>query len=307
MPKLPAVTLPARFRATIASTFGAAGAAWLDALPAQLAHYADVWRLTIGPPFALSYNYVCAATRADGTPVVLKLGPPGIGLDNEAAALRHYDGRGALRLLATDPPHEVLLLERLLPGTPLAALADDDAATHCAADVMQQLWRPPADGARFPPLAQWANGLARLRAAFDGGCGPFPPALVALAEQLWAELLPSADEAVVLHGDLHHYNILAAGERCWLAIDPKGIVGERAAEVAALLSNPYAGSGPDPVTPQRLVRRLALLDERLPCDPQRVRAYAVALTVLGAWWDYEDGVAGWPRALQIAAWLAALR
>ena len=87
-------------------------------------------------------------------------------------------------------------------------------------------------------MAEWGDGFKRLRARFGGGSGPLPSALVGEAEALFAALLDTAGAPVLLHGDLHHYNILAAGGGRWLAIDPKGVVGEPAFEVVALMHNP---------------------------------------------------------------------
>jgi hypothetical protein len=88
-----------------------------------------------------------------------------------------------------------MLLERLQPGTPLIplALGDDEAATRLAAQVMQQLWRPAPADHPFPTVADWGRGFERLRAEFNGRTGPFPAKLVDTAEQLFADLLASAD------------------------------------------------------------------------------------------------------------------
>ena len=87
---------------------------------------------------------------------------------------------------------------------------------------------------RFHDVWEWMRGLERLRSAFDGGTGPFPAPLVERAE---AHLGNPSGQNLVLHGDLHHYNILSAEREPWLAIDPKGIVGEPEYEAAAFLRN----------------------------------------------------------------------
>ncbi|PJN92929.1 3'-kinase, partial [Amaricoccus sp. HAR-UPW-R2A-40] len=56
----------------------------------------------------------------------------------------------------------------------------------------------------------------------------------AVARRLLAEDTPS----YVLHGDLHHENIRHHPERGWLAIDPKGLYGDRAYDAANALCNP---------------------------------------------------------------------
>ena len=47
---------------------GAAGAEWLERLPAIVARCEERWSLAVGPPFPeLSYNYAAPVVRADGT------------------------------------------------------------------------------------------------------------------------------------------------------------------------------------------------------------------------------------------------
>jgi len=299
--------IPIDFTRTIVELYATAGLDWLRRLPATIAACEQRWSLTVMPPFAdLSYNYVAPALRADGTEVVLKVGVPNSELTTETEALRLYNGRGSVRLLDADPDQGILLLERLQPGTPLSSLADDEQATSIAAGVMLRLWRPvPADHP-FPTVARWAAGLQRLRDHFDGGAGPFPPALVAAAEALFHELVNSMDEPALLHGDLHHDNILAAQRRPWLALDPKGVVGEPAYEVGALLRNPLPQllTGPRPV--RVLARRVDQLAEELGFDRQRIAGWGLAQAVLSAWWSFEDHGHGWEPAIACAELLATL-
>lgn len=302
-----AFVLPDPFARAMVELYGEAGAAWLEGLPGLLAGCAERWALKIDPPFALSYNYVAPAIRADSSPAVLKVGYPCRELMTEIAALRILDGRGIARLLEVDPEAGALLLERLEPGNALDPLPDDGAATAIAADVMRRLWRPAPAEHSFPTTADWARGFERLRSEFAGGTGPFPAPLVEEAEALFAELLASAAEPALLHGDLHHGNILAAGPGSWRAIDPKGLVGEPAYEAGALLRNPLPDllRWPDPGRVQ--ARRLDILAERLDLDRTRLRAWGLAQAVLSAWWSYEDHGHGWEPAIACAELLARLK
>ena len=108
--------IPPDFQQTILETFGPDGAAWLERLPDLIAACERRWGLQVSAPFQLSYNYVAAARLANGAPVVLKLGVPNPELSAEAAALRIFNGHGAVRLLDADPGEGVLLMERLVPG-----------------------------------------------------------------------------------------------------------------------------------------------------------------------------------------------
>lgn len=303
------MSLPASFVQRVTATFEPDGASWLAALPALLAEFAARWELDLGPPFALSYNYVAPARRADGTRAVLKLGVPCGELSTEIDALRHYAGRGACRLLAADEERGALLLERLLPGDTLAPLArtDDAAATRIAAQVMSRLWAPPPSVHRYPTVERWAAGLADVRPHFGGGTGPFPPALLDRAEGLFAELLPSQAAPVVLHGDLHHMNILAASPDLWRAIDPKGIIGEPAYEVGALMRNPIPDVRSWPELPRVLERRIAVLAETLELDRRRIHGWSLAQAVLSAWWSVEDNPANSSVDLAVAEALMRIR
>src|SRR6185312_13816429 len=101
------------------------------------------WAIQVAPPFAnLSYNYVAPAVRSDGAQLILKLGMPHPELSSEIAALGLYDGSGSARLIKADSEGGALLIERLLPGSLLLELTEDDEATRIAAQVMCALWRP---------------------------------------------------------------------------------------------------------------------------------------------------------------------
>jgi streptomycin 6-kinase len=263
----------------------------------------------VDSPFrCLSYNYAAPGIRRDGTSVVLKLSfPEDKEFHSEAEALRWFDGRGIARLLELDLARGAMLLERLEPGTPLSGL-DDEEATSIAAGVMRRLWRPAPADRPFPTVAYWASGIQRLlQNRYGGGTGPLPAALVEEAERRFAELLASSEEQALLHGDLHHGNILRARREPWLAIDPKGVVGEPAYETAALLHNPRPGLLDMPNPRRVLARRIDQLSEELGFDRERIHAWGFAQCVLSAVWSLDDHGAGWEFAITCAELLAGIK
>ncbi|HEY7355473.1 MAG TPA: aminoglycoside phosphotransferase family protein [Ktedonobacterales bacterium] len=268
---------------------GEEGERWIQSLPSILATCEERWNIAIGAPFPnLSYNYVASATRADGSPVVVKVCLPTGEFPEESEALRLFDGRGMVQLLECDADNETMLLESLQPGTLLSSVEDDETATSIAASVMRQFWRPVPAQHSFPTISDWGRGFVRLRDHYAGGHGPFPPRLLEEAETLFAELSASMDAPVLLHGDLHHDNILAARRLPWLAIDPKGLVGEPAYETGALLRNPLPQLLQTHQPVRILARRIAQLAEELALDRARIRGWALAQAVLSAWWNVED-------------------
>lgn len=280
--------IPEEFTNRMIGMSGETGRKWIANLPDLLERYSQRWSLTLGPPFPLSYNYVAPARRADNTEAVLKLGIPNRELLSEMHALQVYAGSGIVELLEADFEDQVFLLERIRPGLELVSIEDDDRCTRIAAQVMQQLW-VPATGARpLLTVESWTAGLAKLRPHFNGTTGPFPEYLVEAAEGIFADYVPSQGERVLLHGDLHHWNILSGTRQPWLALDPKGVIGEREYETGALLRNPDLDGFNRRELKQLQDRRASILTELLDFDRQRILGWGVAQSVLSAWWSVED-------------------
>ena len=97
----------------------------LEKLPELIASYEKKWRIKVGKPFALSYNYVAQAIQEDGTEVVIKIGfPEDREFYSEIEALEIFNGDGIERLIKEDRENAVLLLEKVIPGAMLATLTD---------------------------------------------------------------------------------------------------------------------------------------------------------------------------------------
>ena len=302
--------IPPDFARRVRESLGDAGEAWLRDLPALVGELSQRWNVALGPPFELSYNYVASARRADGTDAVFKIGPWEDGeIAREIDALRLYGGDGACRLLESDQAHRAMLLERLHPGDTLLGVAarNDDAATRIGADVMRRLWRPVEslpDPQRFKSLAEWFTAAFERHRAEYGGPGPFPAAVLEHAKALVPDLLASAPTPVLLHGDFHHYNILSSDRAPWLAIDPKGMLGDPGYEIGPFLLNPDM-DGP-PKEPDMLRRRLEILAVELGYDQARLRDWGTAHAVLSACWSAENGGSGWQSAIAAAENLIGL-
>ncbi|MCX6382232.1 MAG: phosphotransferase [Armatimonadetes bacterium] len=285
------IPLPEKFVHTIRSCFSKQGEEWLEWLPQTLRETAERWSLEILPPVPnLSFNYVAPVLCADGSTAVLKVSVLHPEFYTEIDALRHYNGHGSVRLLQADRERGVFLLERLSPGTTLTTLAndtDDEKATSIVAEVMRRLWREVAEPHSFPKVEDWHKDLEELRKEFNGGTGIFPTALVEEAETLSLELFASAAPSVLLHGDLHHDNILS-GRGTWLAIDPKGILGEPAYEVGAMLRNLWQDRHTLSNPQQLLTHRVHQLSEELGIERKRIRDWAVVQALLSAWWCYPE-------------------
>ncbi|MEV4624891.1 aminoglycoside phosphotransferase family protein [Micromonospora sp. NPDC049523] len=295
------MTIPAVFRRNVSEAWGEAGQRWLDELPSLVTTITHAWDLDVGEPYVLSFNWVAPATTADGTPSVLKLGvPESDHLFHEAAALTCFDGRGAVRLLDRDADRGALLLERAAPGTQARVLVPerDEEATAAFITLTRRLHRPPPADCPLPELVTRGEAFAaHLRRYPDDRV--LPRLLVERAGRLFDELCASATERVVLHGDLHHDNILSADREPWLAIDPHGVVGDPGSEVGPWLYNPDPALRDDNLL-ALVPARVEQLADGLALPVERVLAWGFVLCMLSEVWDAEGGGTGGGRALDVA-------
>jgi streptomycin 6-kinase len=198
-----------------------------------------------------------------------------------AAVMRWWGGVGAARVLAHDGG--AFLLERATGTASLARLSGeraDEEATEILCRVASRLHlHDPVDRPHaVVPLERWFTELWPVAAARGGR--------FAIAAETAERLLASQRDRVVLHGDLHHDNVLDFGARGWLAIDPKGLYGERTFDYVNLLRNP---EGQSEQVVRRLASRVAHVARLAAFEPRRLLEWTLAFTGLSAAWLVNDG------------------
>jgi streptomycin 6-kinase len=277
---------------------------WLADLPSLVVQVRDRFGLRLSPPLrGGSCSWVAPAELPDGRRIIVKIGWPHREMYGEPVALRLWDGRGAVRLLAHDPQRHAQLLERCEPGDQLAtsaSSAEERLRAGCA--VLRQLWEvpPPVAGAIEDLAAvttEWAElvdeRMARIKPGYDAG-------LIAEGVRLLRELPSSAARRVLLHGDFNPGNVLSCGDGRWAAIDPKPMIGDPAYDPWPLLEqvdDPFAYAAPVRV----LRSRLNLIADELALDAHRIVMWAVARRVETALWAAHHGdVTGGADLLQEA-------
>lgn len=253
-------------------------------LTERLAERVREWNLSVETTVETESSVLAFGTRGTQA-VVLKL-LRAVGDEWRAGeVLQAFDGRGTVRVYAHVPG--ALLLEKLSPGTslvPVVLNGGDEEATEVIADTIQRMSRPRQQ-TLAPTVEDWGKGFQRYR---KSGETRVPVALVEPAQQTYLALCASQQRTRLLHGDLQHSNVLLDSHRGWVAIDPKGVVGEVEYEVGASLRNPM--ERPELfASPQIVERRLELYAARLRLDAGRALQWAFAQAVLSAIWSVEDG------------------
>ena len=258
--------------------------AWLDRLPRLARELLEEWELAgAGEPMHGFCSLVLPVVTPDGEHAVLKVTFDGDDeSEHEGLALQHWHGDGAVRLLRADPQRRALLLERLHPRD-LGDLWDLEAC-EVVAGLYPRLHRPALPQLRTLTsyVERWLGGLEELRAEM-----PVPPRMVEQALHLGRALLTDdASTGVVVHGDLHYENVLAADREPWLAIDPKPMNGDAHYEVPPLLWNRWEEMAGD--LRGGIRRRFHTVVDAAGLDEARARDWAIVRMVVDASWTVGD-------------------
>lgn len=247
---------------------------------------------------ALSYHLVLPVTYQQ-QPAILKTTLPNAEFSQEIAVLQasSQDAESPFaRCLLVDPEAGWVLLEALQPGTAINQLPEQDAIP-IAARLMQRIHQlsPPVG---LPHIQTWALAFQRLRQAFDGQTGPFRSDWVEQAEHCFQERGQVNTQDILLHGDLHHQNILQDGTQ-WRVIDPKGMLGPACFEPAAYLRNHL----PDDLSLrlQILSNRITSFSQVLQIESSALLQWGFAQTLLSAVWSWEDQGTDWQNELKTCA------
>jgi streptomycin 6-kinase len=214
--------------------------------------------------------------RRHGAPAMLK-----VATEPEEAfgglLMAWWNGEGAARVLAHETP--ALLLERATTGRALSDLVrngQDDEASRIMCRIMAQLHAPRHQPLpNLVPLTHWFRDLTE----------PSQEGLLARAKTLALALLAQPHPPTVLHGDIHHDNILDFGARGWLVIDPKRLIGDRYFDYTNLFCNPDFASA---TNPEQFARRLAVVVDAAGLDRTRLLQWLLAWCGLSAVWCLND-------------------
>lgn len=268
------------FQSNIISIYGKKGRQWLGHLPNRVAQLANTYGLSnLKAVNNLSYNYVLSGLQGP-QPIILKLGLDIDGFKREAAALMTFSGFGVVEILSEN--NGLILVECAVPGISLKSYFpdNDDQAINITANVIKRLHKAPIPNTHaFPHVKDWLEAL-------NGGL-EIPVQILQKAREIRDKLLKTTGPDVLLHGDLHHDNILQNGED-WLVIDPKGVIGEPAYEVAAFIRNPMPELLNHDDAPNIIQGRVTRFAAALKLTERRIIDWCFVQAVLSWVWALED-------------------
>lgn len=247
---------------------------WLEKLPGAAEQAVALRELTVERvhvPGGRS-SLVVMVRQADETPAVLKLVPPRSRPESERAALAHWNGLGAVRLLDPAASDGALLLERLHRDVSVRSLPEAKALLE-AAGTLRRLWVEPPTDHRFETVAERTGRQAEaMRASADGEVVPLVDAALAARDEL---LAGPSDEVRLLHGTFRQSKVLQGDRVPWLAVGPDPVVGEPAFDLARLVRDRVEDLIASPSGSSITRRRVKKLAESLDVDQERLRGWTL--------------------------------
>lgn len=270
------------FKQNIISIYGSKGKQWLDELPYIISKISKKYNLAnLSSLNNMSFNYVASGYK-NNKPIILKIALDSKALNREASCLKAFAKHGAVEVIADD--NNIIIMQRAVPGATLKNyfLASEAQSTEVLCLIIKELHL-----ANIPKNHNFyyvKELLKTLDKEHD-----IPNEILSKARFLRDELLNSTKKEVLLHGDLHHDNILKNGDG-WLIIDPKGFIGDPAFELAAYLCNPIPELLQKDNAKELIIRRIKLLAEQLDIPEQRIRDWLYVKSVLCWAWSLDDNL-----------------
>lgn len=271
----------------ITNIFGKKGQTWIANLPTIISTLKTYWALKqITTVENMTFNYVAKAVTNTDQAVILKISCDEKSLAQEIQALNYFAGNGAIRLISHHPACHALLLQQAIPGETLKSLYPSqlEYVMDSYVDTMKRLHSKPLPKANnYHHIREWLNAIDNYSSQ------TCPPHLIKKAITLKNELLASISHEIFLHGDLHHDNILK-NEGYWIAIDPKGVIGDAEFEIAAF-DFMYVDELANKTEAKAILEeRVDLLAQKANLNPQRIKDWVfIRLILMAAWCEEDNG------------------
>lgn len=206
------------------------GSAWLDGLAQAVERQTVRWGLEVDGDVAYGSNALVVPVTRGGEGFVLRMNPPGPEVEEQARALRWWDGRGMVMLYDADLEAGAMLLERL--STPLTSRPVVEAVAVLG-QLMRRLAVPAPDDA--PSTAEIVARRSRqLEPEWERLGRPFDVGILRQALEVALKLAETTSELAV-NGDLHSDQVLAGEREPWLTVDPVLLRGDIEYDLARVL------------------------------------------------------------------------
>lgn len=270
------------FIKNIKTVYNKEGEVWLSNLSDHLDRLSTQWNFQIVRPMDdLSYNFVAVVHLQSGL-AILKTAPSSAPIMLEAEWLNAHK-KSVPRIFHLDKNNNAYLMEKLEPGISLKYLVKegkDEEATRIISQVILDLQASDSlHDMNYQHISEHVSCFSFLRGHIETG-------IIHCAESVFKDLCADRSKDIILHGDLHHDNILQK-KLTWNVIDPHGYIGDPCAEVGPMIFNPLDYFPKNLPVRNIIENRINILTEMLPFDLERIKAWTFCLALRSSAWDVE--------------------
>lgn len=164
--------------------------------------------------------------------VILKIDENKTLLKSEHRMLAGLSGDCHCKVYAYDESAGFLLEERIFPGTVLRKEPSLEKRIQVFSGIFHAIHLPMEEGETY---LDWLEKICDYCAG--NPVGEETRNLAAQAREVCAEMFGKYPDRALLHGDLHHDNMLLRTDGSYAVIDPKGVVGPAILDIPRFILN----------------------------------------------------------------------
>ncbi|MGI6716408.1 MAG: aminoglycoside phosphotransferase family protein [Eubacteriales bacterium] len=264
------------------------GKSFFNTLLEKLDIYAAKWHLSnLEQIDYYSVNSIFKCLSQTHGRCILKIGKPCRQTQTEYNALNEYAGYPFCRIYEADIQNGVMLIEEITPGRRLRDIPGLDIRLEIFCYLFNTLHKTAADKFLYPTYQDWVTRIAAYMRQRDDY--KTLSSYMDKAEQICKELWEKYPGNFLLHGDLHHDNILLGADGRYYIIDPKGVVGGRVFDIPRFILNEFG----DEITEDfkgKYLYIIKTLSNKLSVPEIDIKKLVFVEMSMAHCWNVEDGL-----------------
>lgn len=237
---------------------------------------------------------VYAADSDEFGPVIVKRDRNTLQLRLEYEMLLSLDGEYSCKVYSFDENEGQLIEERILPGTVLREERNLEKRLSVLKKIFFAIHKPKEDGVTY---LDWLADIKKF--CETNQISEEWTKKAQLAYSICLDIFEKYSERVLLHGDLHHDNILLRMDGSYVMIDPKGVVGPSILDLPRFILNEI-GAHHEESSIEHITRVIELISQQFEYPLEDVEKVFVMEIILANIWCIEDGENTNSEELEIA-------
>lgn len=280
------IDIPKYYKDKLIKGFGGEIERWSEGLPDLANQYIEKWKLSHNRVYDnLSYNFIMFGKSQKYGDVVLKIGIPGKENISEIRALEFFKGKNVCRLYESDVNNYTILLEDIKAKGNLKSVEKRSTRYEIFCNIVKNLNTNSYSDEALCKYDKWIM-KAFEKHRVENNIYPSLIKHTNIAEKLFWDLNSRFDNELI-HGDLHHENVLLSESGDWKVIDPKGVIGFKSLEVGRFVLNELDLTS-DSYKNDIFNQMVDLFSEKLNYSRDTIIASCFIDSVLSTVWFFEE-------------------